>query len=255
MAYSRRNLSGEATFTNHDLENPFAYGAFRYVARGTYVDGPSWRTRYAVGRNTCSVVASIMSSFITLIPEIMSHPARVCMEQRIYLNHPGVWTFKPGSRYAGQKTLIEPFINNYRKFNSNTGWVAHNDSWSEVMQSLSHFSYHKSGGQMVLCDLQGGVWSGRQLAVLSDPVILSRNRTYGVTDLGPKGISTFFCAPQCNRFCKGHWQKPRNTAIHFNACSGTTMKMPAAACPRKVTYQPVIYEDEEENNDSDDDYY
>jgi hypothetical protein len=33
------------------------------------------------------------------------------------------------------------------------------------MQALSHYSYHKSGGQLVLCDLQGGLTS--QGAVLT----------------------------------------------------------------------------------------
>lgn len=34
--------------------------------------------------------------------------------------------------------------------------VGTRDSWGEAMQALSHFSYHKSGGQFLLCDLQGG---------------------------------------------------------------------------------------------------
>jgi len=37
----------------------------------------------------------------------------------------------------------------------------------QVMQALSHFSYHKSGGQMVLCDLQGGMMSRGRGAVLT----------------------------------------------------------------------------------------
>lgn len=38
------------------------------------------------------------------------------------------------------------------------------------MQSLSHFGYHVTGGNYVLCDLQGGVY--HREVVLSDPVIL-----------------------------------------------------------------------------------
>lgn len=30
--------------------------------------------------------------------------------------------------------------------------------WHDVMQALSHFSYHVSGGSLVLCDLQGIVY-------------------------------------------------------------------------------------------------
>jgi hypothetical protein len=52
---------------------------------------------------------------------------------RISLNHPRVWVFeRSAGRYAGQNTLTEPFINNYRKFNSNTGHVGGHDGWSEV---------------------------------------------------------------------------------------------------------------------------
>ena len=56
------------------------------------------------------------------------------------------------------------------------------------MQALSHFSFQITGGQHLLCDLQGGV-SDCDGAVLTDPVILSMDRCYGVTDLGPEGIS------------------------------------------------------------------
>jgi hypothetical protein len=35
------------------------------------------------------------------------------------------------------------------------------------MQALSHFSYHKTGGQLVLCDLQGGMMSRGRGAVLT----------------------------------------------------------------------------------------
>ena len=49
----------------------------------------------------------------------------------------------------------------------------------------------------MLCDLQGGVY--RDGAVLTDPVILSRNKLYGLTDLGPTGISSFFSRHVCVR--------------------------------------------------------
>lgn len=58
------------------------------------------------------------------------------------------------------------------------------------MQALSHRSYHKTGCQLALCDLQGGIYS--DCAVLTDAAILSRTPAYGVTDLGPDGIDNFF---------------------------------------------------------------
>ena len=50
------------------------------------------------------------------------------------------------------------------------------------MQALSHFSYHCSSGQFVLCDLQGGVYE--HTVVLTDPVVCSRDGRYGAADLG-----------------------------------------------------------------------
>jgi hypothetical protein len=102
---------------------------------------------------------------------------------------------------------------------------------------------------MVLCDLQGGISS--RGAVLTDPVILSRSRSYGVTDLGPNGISTFFAQHICNRFCQAHWQKPRNPAVFYHMTPSTTMELPYAPRPA-LQLPPVIYEDDDD--DYDDDY-
>lgn len=98
----------------------------------------------------------------------------------IKLNIPTVWEFVEGHR-EGEKILVEPFIRDYQKFNRNSGWTNDGDGWAGVMQALSRFSYHISGGFYVLCDIQGGIYSRE--VVLSNPVILSRTRQFGVTDL------------------------------------------------------------------------
>ncbi|KAM4061342.1 alpha-kinase family protein [Hirsutella rhossiliensis] len=107
------------------------------------------------------------------------------VNKAVKINVPQVWRFEDdgsSDEWSGQRHLCEPFIQDYQKFNSNSGWSDDSDAWAEVMQALSHFSYHLSGGNYVLCDLQGGIYQHE--VVLSDPVILSRNREYGVTDLG-----------------------------------------------------------------------
>eukprot|EP00798_Chlamydomonas_sp_ICE-L_P024658 gene24658-10284_t len=143
----------------------------------------------------------------------------------VYLNHPGVWIFDADSSYSGQRFLCEPFIEGFQKFNSNSGIVPRADDtggWPALMQALSHFSYHNTGGRYVLCDLQGGVWPDGGGAVLTDPVILSRDREFGPTDLGSAGISTFFARHTCNKFCQGHWHKPKDQSVYFEANEGTT---------------------------------
>jgi hypothetical protein len=49
----------------------------------------------------------------------------------IRLNKPEIWKVEG----TGQRVMVEPFIENYKKFNSNTGWVNPEDSsWIELFQ-------------------------------------------------------------------------------------------------------------------------
>ena len=98
-----------------------------------------------------------------------------------------------------------------------------------MMQALSHFSYHITGGAFVLCDLQGGLY--KDGAILTDPVLLSRDRRFGPTDLGSYGISSFFSYHQCNEFCDASWSKPRGPACYYEAIEGTTMEDFATVTP------------------------
>jgi hypothetical protein len=83
----------------------------------------------------------------------------------IKMNMPAVWTQFSGF-LKGQKVLREPFIDNFRKFNSNSGAA---DVTATVAQALSHYSYHASDGKELLCDLQGGK--------IGESYVLSENLT------------------------------------------------------------------------------
>ena len=181
----------------------------------------------------------------------------VIVSSTLRLNIPEVWTQERwfeddyGNEEAEEQlTLVEPFIENYVKFNSNSGWVAKDQgSWGELMQALSHFSYHISGGQFLLCDLQGGIY--RDGAILTDPVIQSRTRgRFGPTDLGADGIGTFFARHACNKFCSGKgWQRPRATRAVFKASEGTTMEAGEPTAPPGRARLTTAYEDYEEEED------
>jgi hypothetical protein len=142
------------------------------------------------------------------------------VDKDISCNVPQVWTYVD-CEMEGAMTLIDCYIENFEKFNSNSGWSGDGTPWHEVMQALSHFSYHSSGGFMVLCDLQGGVYSDG--VVLTDPVVMSRTRQFGPTDLGAEGISTFFARHKCNKFCRASWAKPARPEVHFPLSVGTSM--------------------------------
>ncbi|KAI2782707.1 kinase-like protein [Daldinia loculata] len=225
----RYNNSSNASFLNDELDNPFAQGAFRWVAKGSYTSG--FRNGQACVAKWFKTGAVFEADYFTLDIKAVNKALEIVnrfnelhvVNKSVKVNVPAVWTIAQNARahWAGQRILCEPFIQNYQKFNSNTGWSDDSEAWGEVMQALSHFSYHVTGGQFVLCDLQGGIYQHE--VVLSDPVILSRNRDYGVTDLGPDGISSFFSQHRCNNYCRSNWTQPINPVQIFRPVPGTTM--------------------------------
>jgi hypothetical protein len=132
----------------------------------------------------------------------------------------------------GTNYLVEPLIRYFKKYTSNNGWIADAGWAGEAMEAFSHYTYHRSGGSMIVCDLQGRYRhdvrnQAKCRFELTDPAICSRSRSYGVTDLGEKGIDTFFANHVCNQFCSSDggrmWQRPRRVTKWFESHSGTSM--------------------------------
>ncbi|KAK7716907.1 transcription-associated protein 1 [Diaporthe eres] len=160
MAYSRHNKSTSTTI--RDTRFPFARGSFKNVWRGHYTNGPRQGEECVTKTfKTGSVFeAHFFELEMTVIEETQEiinawNNARL-FHTPVMLSHPEIFAFVDN----GEKALTEPFIHNFQKFNSNSGWAAQSgDEWSDALQALSHFSYHHSGGEMVLCDIQGGIYS------------------------------------------------------------------------------------------------
>lgn len=137
----------------------FASGTFKNVYAGNYTEGArAGQECVSKEFKTGSVYeAHYFEEELNIIRHTQAvindwHDARV-IDKRILLNTPAIWT----ETETGAKALVEPMIENFEKFNSNSGWAPITGGvWSEAMQALSHFSYHNSGGQLLLCDLQGG---------------------------------------------------------------------------------------------------
>lgn len=221
VASSRRNHSKLAVLQ----EFYWAQGSFRWVHKGIYTEGKrSGQSCIAKVFKSGSVFEeSYFRNDIAVVEKVLDIVERFnssnIINERIILNIPEIWYMIE----SGEKHLLEPFINDFRKFNSNTGWTNCKTPWSRVMQALSHFSYHCTGGSFVICDLQGGLYENG--AILTDPVVLSRDRRFGPTDLGPQGISTFFSTHICNEYCRPNWTKPYKPVQVFVPVSGTTMTM------------------------------
>ncbi|XP_038062503.1 uncharacterized protein LOC119732993 [Patiria miniata] len=99
----------------------------------------------------------------------------------------------------------------YVKFNSNTGYSDRADFASPA--AFSHFTYHESNGEILVCDLQGvRTSSGYKF---TDPAVLSGGPelgAYGPADLGKFGIVKFFLNHRCNELCK-KLKKPKITNV------------------------------------------
>mmetsp|Transcript_51517 Transcript_51517/g.95299 ORF Transcript_51517/g.95299 Transcript_51517/m.95299 type:complete len:319 (-) Transcript_51517:29-985(-) len=205
---------------------PFASGHFRYVHVGKYTAGPRANQNCVVKifKKGSVYEESFFQNDIKVVDEAsclitcFNDSQGKAVGKKIYLNRPEVWDQSSEGAGKGQKLLVEPMIEGqYYTFNSNTGYVAEG---YEIMQALSHFSYHLSDGEMLLCDLQGGM--EQNAFILTDPVILSRKAIFGPTDLGSKGIRNFMARHVCTRFCRPFWKKPVNAKACFPASRGTT---------------------------------
>ncbi|KAE8547809.1 hypothetical protein EYB25_009602 [Talaromyces marneffei] len=225
----RYNHSELSIFKNSDLNKPFAQGTFRWVAKGKYLSGPRKGQRCVAKWFKNGAVFS--DDFFCLDIKAVDKALEIVdrfnqlhiINKVIKINMPAVWRFDDDCEedWAGQMALCEPYIHNYQKWNSNNGWHDDSTEWGKVMQAISHFSYHTSSGYYVLCDLQGGIHQHE--VILSDPVILSQNRRYGITDLGLEGMGTFFSKHTCNEFCRPNWTKPDDRFQLLHSVPGTTM--------------------------------
>lgn len=71
----------------------------------------------------------------------------------------------------------------------------------ELIEAFVHFSFHVSNGEEVVCGLEGGVDElGR--VKLKTPIIHSRDRRYGETDLGPDGVQLVMQHHTCSSHCR-----------------------------------------------------
>ncbi|KAJ1562984.1 hypothetical protein HK405_004773, partial [Cladochytrium tenue] len=224
---ARRNQSSAATV---DSLTVFARGTFKIVYKGTFTEGSRRGQPCVVKhfRDRAVYESAFFDVEMVVIRKAMDILERFngegLINKMVYLNEPQIWEYQTtaGSRFGGQKAMVEPFIENFEKFNSNSGWQNRDGTaWSQVMQALSHFSYYMTGGSLVLCDLQGGIYSDG--VVLTDPVIMSRYADYGPADLGLDGILSFFASHQCGQYCSRGWMRPRDARQIVNMTQGTTM--------------------------------
>ena len=76
----------------------------------------------------------------------------------------------------------------------------------ELALAFSHFSYHLTGGYLLVCDLQGISTSdgkGEPILLFTDPAIHCSKHLprFGKSNLGAIGVNKFFNKHVCNQYC------------------------------------------------------
>ncbi|TVY68631.1 Alpha-protein kinase vwkA [Lachnellula suecica] len=240
MSNTRINNSTEATV---EVDAIFGSGTFKNVWAAKYTNGPrkdqrcvakEFKTGSVFEAHYFDEELNIITRTQTIVDNF-SNAGILGAARKILLNTPEVWTYVE----SGKKALVEPMIENFEKFNSNSGWAPRTGSeWSEAMQALSHFSYHNSNRQFLLCDLQGGVYQDGY--ILTDPVIMSQAHNCGPADLGPDGLHSFFQRHQCGRFCSRRWVKPAVAGrARIPMREGTTMLANSRNLPTRPSRNPL----------------
>lgn len=115
---------------------------------------------------------------------------------------------------------IENFIEgNYVKYNSNSGFVLGDEAHRHTPQALSHFTFERSGHELMVVDIQGvgDLYTDPQIHTVSgiNTIYLLLNKyqistlfgfpcagtEYGDGNLGTKGMALFFHSHVCNPIC------------------------------------------------------
>lgn len=265
---ARTNLTSQNVSINeYDI---LGEGSFRIAYAGTYIGG-NRNNQEAVCKCFKSHCRVLENEFFLSDFEVTDRAISIAEDwNHICPNKKEILITKGDvMQIGGTKYLVEPLIRNFTKFTSNSGWIASESElgWSVLaMEAFSHYSYHRTGGQLIICDLQGRYRNDRYNAnrcrfELTDVAICSRNCRYGPTDLGEKGIESFFRNHTCNKFCNhdGRWARPRNPRRWFELTKHTSMMNSSSNDLLKVsnpvrftaTLQP-IYDNYYDDSDSDD---
>jgi len=263
---ARTNLT--STNCSINKRHVLGEGHFRIAYAGTYIGG-NRNSQEAVCKTFKSEFSALEHEFYETDFQVVGKAISFAEEWNRWCEYDKEILITSGSimNIGGKKYLVEPLIRYFKKFTSNNGWIASDDDvgWAVLaMEAFSHYTYYKSGGQLIVCDLQGRYRfnrynRGKSRFELTDPAICSRRRSFGVTDLGEKGIETFFCNHVCNGFCHAdgnYWARPRAPKKWFQPSSGTSMLRSSATNlltirnkARFTTSLAPIYDD-----DSDSDY-
>jgi hypothetical protein len=150
---------------------------------------------------------------------------------------------------AGDAYLsLEPYIEGTQvKYNGNDGYVnidIPEDAFNQEAQAFSHFTFERSRGQFLVCDLQG---VGE---LLTDPVIHTRDPSrfnLSRTNTNEDGFKFFFRTHECNDICRRLKLKSSGTSLFIQRSFEFREDWPTLAdtvcCSNKLCGRILVRED------------
>jgi len=90
-----------------------------------------------------------------------------------------------------------------------------------LCEAFTHFSWYSSNGELIVTNLKG-VRNMNQYE-FTVPIIHSKNRNFGATDYGSKGIKDFFREHQCNEICNT-WPRPDRISFNMEDSEKSTLE-------------------------------
>jgi hypothetical protein len=82
------------------------------------------------------------------------------------------------------------------------------------VQAFSHWTYHVSGGRLMVTDCEGCFDAARNVFTLTDPAVHCVSLlAYGGTNMGTKGFERFFKTHRCNAICCAMNLPPPNMIV------------------------------------------
>mmetsp|Transcript_19896 Transcript_19896/g.41727 ORF Transcript_19896/g.41727 Transcript_19896/m.41727 type:complete len:220 (-) Transcript_19896:459-1118(-) len=151
---ARTNLTSNRVALNPNLV--IGVGVFRTCYAGTYLCG-NRNSQEAVCKCFKHQFSGIESDYFRHDFQIADKAIQYAEEWNQFCDSDETILITKGDVHTigGKKYLVEPLIRYFKKFTSNNGWISDDGSWtSEAMEAFSHFTYHRSGGNLIVCDLQ-----------------------------------------------------------------------------------------------------
>ncbi len=201
--------NSESTHCASFANTSFGEGRSRRAYKGTY-KGAGWskagdtcvvkefKERYAWAKTDWDSEVRVLKKSKELARRFNKDTGTTRPVQYVWSDVWEVTRSARGTPKLGEWCMVEDYIEgDWQKWNSNAGYV--NDAPTVSLHAFSHWTYAHSGGQLLICDLQGVRYDDKY--VLTDPVINSVDEEYGETDIGVAGMALFFSTHKCTSFC------------------------------------------------------